>query len=117
MHRRTRFTRTFLAGLVLFVPSLAAAQAPAGRLLASQCAQCHGTDGNSLSDLETLSGESAKDMLNELLDMKYSNDVGDIMIKQAKGYTDAQLRLIAEYFAAQPRLGEGDGGGDEDDDD
>ncbi len=108
MLHRSRARVALLVPLLAAVPLAAPAQPPAGRLLASQCAQCHGTDGNSVSDLETLAGESAKDMLSELLDMKYSDDVGDIMIKQAKGYTDAQLRLIAEYFAAQPRPGDDD---------
>lgn len=81
---------------------------PPGRLLASQCAQCHGTDGHSVSDLERLSGADARDMLDELLDMKHSDDTDDIMIRQAKGYSDAQLRLIAEYFATVPRVDEED---------
>lgn len=77
-------------------------ESPVGRMLASQCAQCHGTDGHSVTDLESLAGADAKDMLGELLDMKYSDDTDDIMILQAKGYTDAQLRLIAEYFSTLP---------------
>lgn len=84
----------------------------AGRLLASQCAQCHGTDGRSVTDLETLAGADAKDMLNELLDMKYSDDTDDIMIRQAKGYSDVQLRLIAEYFSTVPGNSE-DGEGED----
>lgn len=84
-------------------------QPPAGRLLASQCAQCHGTDGRSVTDLETLAGADAKDMLNELLDMKYSDDTDDIMVRQAKGYSDVQLRLIAEYFSTVPGSEDGEG--------
>jgi cytochrome c553 len=90
-----------LVASALLMPAAAVAQPPPGRLLASQCAQCHGTDGNSITDLERLAGGEANDVYNELRDMKRSDD-SDIMAKQAKGYSDAQLRLIAEYFASQP---------------
>lgn len=107
MRKEGRIFGLALAASVLLVPVAGVAQPPPGRLLASQCAQCHGTDGNSITDLERLAGEEADDVYNELRDMKRSDD-SDIMAKQAKGYSDAQLRLIAEYFASQPRAGEDD---------
>ena len=39
-----KFTRTALAGIALLIAATSA-QAEPGRLLASQCAQCHGTNG------------------------------------------------------------------------
>lgn len=76
-----------------------------GRVLASQCAQCHGTDGVSVADIDSLAGEDATDMYDKLLDMKEGDD-SDMMHSQARGYTDPQLRLIAEYFATLPKAHE-----------
>ena len=40
--------------------------------------------------------------------MKNSSDTGEIMHRQAKGYSDSQLWAIADYFSSLP------GGGDDD---
>jgi len=40
----SRFSRAALAGAALLVAAVPASAEP-GRLLASQCAQCHGTNG------------------------------------------------------------------------
>jgi cytochrome subunit of sulfide dehydrogenase len=76
---------------------------PPGRLLASNCFQCHGTDGRGDGTFERLAGKSASDIYNDLREMKAENKRGDIMTIHALGYTDAQLRAIAEYFSKQPR--------------
>ena len=110
MSERLRVASFVFASLAVTLPCGAWAQVPAGRLLAAQCAQCHGTDGNSITDIERLAGESASDLLGELLDMKHSGDTDDIMIRQAKGYTDEELRKIAAYFASLRPAG---GGGDD----
>lgn len=82
--------------------SAAVADPTAGRLLASQCAQCHGTDGYAVSGFESLAGESVREIVEEFKEM-HADKTPDIMDLQARGYTDEQVRLIAEFFAAQPR--------------
>jgi|SRR5258708_7065035 len=91
----------FLAGSV---GPIAAAGPPAGRLLASQCFQCHGTNGQSQSDIPEINGMSANEMFQALREFKTSTET--VMNQQAKVYTDAELRLIANYIATLP------GGGD-----
>ena len=81
----------------------------AGRLLASQCAQCHGTDGISVSGIESLAGESGE-ILEEMSEMKRSTR-NRVMHLQAKGYSNAQIREIATYFSA---LYQGRGSSDND---
>lgn len=76
---------------------------PPGRLLASNCYQCHGTDGRGDGTFERLAGKSASDIYGELREMKAENKRGDIMTIHALGYTDAQLRAIADYFSKQTR--------------
>ncbi|WML89667.1 cytochrome c class I [Thiothrix lacustris] len=78
--------------------------APDGaRLLASQCFQCHGMNGNSASGIEGIGGDSAAELVSEMLEMKYSTDVNDIMHRQAMGYSEDQIRSIATYLAALPK--------------
>lgn len=69
------------------------------RLLAAQCFQCHGTDGRSRTGIDSLLGESEGEILEEMREMKQKTK-SDIMHSQAKGYTDAQIRAIAAYFAS-----------------
>ncbi|KAG1682804.1 hypothetical protein GQR58_010592 [Nymphon striatum] len=69
----------------------------AGRLLAAQCAQCHGTDGISTTDIDSLAGESEAEIIEEMIEMRSDND-NELMHLQARGYTDEQIGLIAEYF-------------------
>lgn len=41
-----------LSGLILSIPLVGQAEPPMGRLLASQCAQCRGTDGRTVGDIK-----------------------------------------------------------------
>lgn len=82
--------------------ALAADPTP-GRLLASQCSQCHGTDGNAISGIPALAGKSANSIIKQLANMRSTRTPNSIMDLQARGYSDEQIRLIAEYFASQPR--------------
>jgi cytochrome subunit of sulfide dehydrogenase len=71
-----------------------------GRLLASNCFQCHGMTGR--GGFEEIAGKSRTEIYSKLKEMqRIQPGSGDhnIMIPHAKGYTDAQLRKISEYFA------------------
>lgn len=96
-------SRAALACLALSLAA-GAAQAEPGRLLASQCAQCHGTNGAG-PGFDELAGNNANDTYDELIEMKYRTNIEGIMDRQARGYTDAQLRLIADYLATLPGNG------------
>ena len=88
------------AALSVAVPLSSLAQDPTvDRLLASQCAQCHGTDGYAVGDIDELAGEDFTDLREDLLDMQSKDRPDDMMDHQALGYTDAQVRRIARYFA------------------
>lgn len=95
-----RMTLSGASAMALLVAAAAAhAAPPAGRLLAAQCAQCHGTNGQAVSGMEKLAGESEGEIYKELLEMKARIKPDEIMHRQAAGYSDAQIRLIARYFA------------------
>jgi len=77
-----------------------------GRLLASQCFQCHGMNGSSASSIESIAGDNAAHLVDEMLQMKYSTEV-DIMHYQAKGYSENEIRSLATYIAALPKSANG----------
>lgn len=105
MRASTPTIRIWLGLTVLSLASTAALAAPpAGRLLAAQCAQCHGTNGNG-PGFDELAGKASTELYHELIEMKYRTRVEGIMDRQARGYTDAQLRAIADYLSAQPGNG------------
>lgn len=97
--------RTLVIGIPLALASLAvsAQPTPPGRTLASQCAQCHGTNGNG-PGFDEIAGKSANELYSELQEMKL-RPVEGIMDRQARGYTDAQLRLISDYLSTLPGNG------------
>jgi cytochrome c553 len=69
-----------------------------GRLLASNCFQCHGTNGS--GGFDRIQGST--EVLSEL--RKFASGEEDptgIMAAHAVGYTDEQLRLIADFLFKQ----------------
>ena len=87
------------------------------RLLASQCAQCHGTNGHAVGDIDSLAGESEREIYEELAEMRGEDRPDDIMDHQALGYTDDQIRRIAAYYGTVPESGNSgsDSGSDSED--
>ncbi len=70
-----------------------------GRLLASNCFQCHGTNGT--GGFDRLTGKSANEIYGELREFASGKEDADgIMAAHAMGFTDAQLKSIASYFAS-----------------
>ncbi len=99
----TRLTRGTLAALALVLSSATAMAQDANlaRNLAATCANCHGTNGNARGDMKPLAGVSADKIVAAFNDYKSGNQPATIMHQISKGYTDAQVQLIAAYFAAQ----------------
>jgi cytochrome c553 len=70
-----------------------------GRLLASNCFQCHGTNGT--GGFERLAGNSAKEIYGDLKEFASgAEDADGIMAAHAMGFTDAELQAIANYLAS-----------------
>ena len=91
-----------IAGLV----GAAHAQGPTpdpnlARNLAATCANCHGTNGNSLGGMESLAGEPKEKLLQKLADYRSGDKPATIMHQITKGYSQEQLESLAKYFGAQ----------------
>lgn len=80
----------------------AAANPNHARSLAATCFTCHGTDGRSVNGVPpSLAGQNRDYLLSQMREFRDGKRPATIMHQHAKGYTDAQLVLIAGYFAAQ----------------
>ena len=95
-------TMTALVALAAF-PALGAAQeSTAMKSLAATCANCHGTDGRSVTaEVPSLAGRSRQDLAAALRAFKAGTKPATVMHQLAKGYTDPQIDALAAYFAEQ----------------
>jgi cytochrome c553 len=97
------FAPIAVLGLLAVAGTAQAADPNLARNLAATCANCHGTNGNAIkgSGMDALAGMDKAKMLQKLADFKSGDKPATIMHQISKGYTEAQLDLIATYFAAQ----------------
>ena len=93
-----------LSASLLFMSSIAVAEpTPNGRLLASQCFQCHNAKGVS-TGFDSITGESVSEIYNELREMRAkATTEKEIMHSQAAIYTDAEMMEIAKYLSTLPK--------------
>ena len=91
--------------LAALTASSGAAAAPplmTDQLLASQCAQCHGTYGRPVRDIEGLAGKSYGSLYSDMIEMRTEGPPSEIMEHQALGYSEDQIRRIALYYSSLP---------------
>ena len=75
------------------------------RTLAANCAQCHGTDGHPVagSPLPALAGRPRDELVAQLKAFKAGTRPSTIMQQLARGYSDEQIDLVADYFSRRSR--------------
>ncbi|MEZ5825047.1 MAG: hypothetical protein R3C97_09995 [Geminicoccaceae bacterium] len=81
----------------VFLASPAAAE-PTGKMLAETCYICHGTDGRSPGEIDSIGGDPAEDLVKDFREYRSGKDDERIMTPVAQGYTDAQVAEIAKYL-------------------
>lgn len=96
--------RPLVAACLLAATAAHANDALLARNLAATCANCHGTNGQARGDMKSLAGVPAEKTLALLADFRSGALPATIMHQIVKGYTEPQLKLIAEYFAAQKEV-------------
>jgi cytochrome subunit of sulfide dehydrogenase len=89
----------FLAFLANFVvPGAAAAEPPPG---ASSCSGCHVLGAKVDTAVPRLAGRSAAELASEMQAFKSGQKPGTVMGRIAKGFSEAEIQAIADWFAAQ----------------
>ena len=76
------------------------AVSPPGRLLASNCFQCHGTNGKG-PGFDRLAGKSASELFKDLKEFQQGKEGDGIMARHAMGFSDDQLRALAQWLSTQ----------------
>jgi sulfide dehydrogenase cytochrome subunit len=92
--------RVVLATALVLI-SVAPAMAQTGQAMAQTCYVCHGPGAKGAGPIVALAGLPKDHLARQMADFKADKRPGTIMNRIAKGYTDEQLALIAEYLAAQ----------------
>ncbi len=74
-------------------------------VMAHSCAACHGTNGQ-LGDeyFKPLAGMPVQQFVRTMTDFREGQRASTLMGHVAKGFTDADLKAMGEFFAAQPPL-------------
>ncbi len=65
---------------------------------ASACFSCHGPDGRSEGGMPAIAGLSSDGVYRAMVDFKSGARSATVMHRHANGYTDEQLRRIAEVL-------------------
>lgn len=91
-----------LACIVIPLAGLLASQAWADadvRAMAVNCRNCHTlTSAESEREIPALERQNKAQIRQALLDYKYDRKAATVMPRLAKGYSDAELAALANYF-------------------
>lgn len=71
------------------------------RNMAAACNSCHGTNGNSIGGMDPLAGMPKDEMVRKVKDFRSGAKPATVMHQLSKGYTDQQIEMIANFYAAQ----------------
>ena len=96
----TSTTRTPTLTATAAAAPAAATASTEGRLLASNCFQCHGTNGKG-PGFDSLAGKSASSIYGDLKEFQSGKEGNGIMARHAMGYTDAQLQALSQWLSTQ----------------
>ena len=101
MHRVPSLAAATLAALAAAHAAGQGTDPNLARGLAATCANCHGTNGVSQGEVESLAGQQKEDLVRKMQEFKTGKRPATIMHQLAKGYTDEQIELVAEWFAGR----------------
>jgi len=71
-------------------------------VLANTCFSCHGTDGHSAGAMPSINGKPAKFIELTLKAFRDGKKESTVMKRIAKGFNDAEIKSLAQYFAKNP---------------
>jgi len=99
---RTKVVAGFAMLLLGAAPVLAQADANAARYVAANCANCHGTAGIAKDAMPSIAGQKKEYIAEQMRAFRDGKRPATVMHQIAKGYSDAQIDAMADYFARQP---------------
>lgn len=91
-----------LATGVLAVSTLVQAAPPTAAMLSNACAGCHGTNGGSAGPtMPSLASQSKAAIVDAMKKFRSGERPSTVMGRLAKGYTDAEIDAMGEFFSKQ----------------
>ena len=90
-----------LSASLALVPSAPAEELSRAALLSASCEGCHGTGGRSPGAIPAIAGKSADYLRETLESFRSGKKEATVMGRHANGYSDEEIRQIAEYFSKQ----------------
>jgi sulfide dehydrogenase cytochrome subunit len=72
-----------------------------GAILGASCEGCHGTEGRSPGSIPPIAGKSFEYLVETLESYRRGERQATVMGRHANGYSQEEIRLIAEYFSKQ----------------
>ncbi|MBS1191554.1 MAG: c-type cytochrome [Rhodocyclaceae bacterium] len=92
-----------LLGVAAALPAGAAPQgdAPTTPYFVANCFNCHGTEGKGNTAIPSLAGRDRAFLEESLKVYKAGGKPATIMHQLAKGYTDEEIAVLADYFSRQ----------------
>ena len=97
---RYSISTAFALTLLISSSAIHAASISQGAMLSNSCSACHGTDGKSPGAIPSINGKSARFINQALTEFRSGNRTSTVMGRHAKGYSDKEIKLIADYFAS-----------------
>ena len=75
------------------------------RSMAANCAACHGTGGRAVSgsSVVALAGKPRDEIVQSMAQFKEGKKTATLMHQVAKGYSEAEIAALADYFSRQSR--------------
>ena len=71
-------------------------------ILVNTCFSCHGTDGHSAGAMPSIAGKSSDYIADALTRFRDGAKPSTVMVRIAKGFTDQEIALLADYFSNRP---------------
>jgi sulfide dehydrogenase cytochrome subunit len=93
----------WIIGLGIIAASAAVSAAPpTAEMLSNACAGCHGTNGASAGpSMPSLAGQNKVAFVEAMKLFKTGERPSSVMGRLAKGYSDAEIEAMADFFAKQ----------------
>lgn len=97
---RTMLIALAIASLGIAMPAYAAGDVAAGKAKATNCAMCHGPNGEGTSIAPKLAGKSPAELQQALGDYKSGKRENAMMKSQAASLSDADMADLAAYYGS-----------------
>ena len=97
--KKSFFASLALAGVAAATPVWAVP--PGQPYFVANCFNCHGTDGKATGAIQPLAGRDRAYLEATMKAFKDGSRPSTIMQKHARGYTDEEIAILADYFSRQ----------------